>query len=133
LERNHVGRIAFAFHDRIDLEPVHYVFAGGWLHGRTTQGTKLATLRHHPWVAFEADEIEGLFDWRSVIVHGSVHIPDADRSTEDHKAFLDTLEHVRELVPNALDEGDPAPGRTVLFRIHVDTITGRAASTQPDR
>lgn len=130
LERNHVGRIAFSFHDRVDLEPVHYVYADGWLHGRTSPGTKLSTLRHHPWVAFEVDEIEGLFDWRSVIVHGVVDLPDADGSPRDRESYAATLGLIRELVPHALEAGDPTPDREVLFRIHVDEVTGREASTE---
>jgi len=129
LERNHVGRIAFTFHDRVDIEPVHYVYAKGWLHGRTSPGTKLSTLRHHPWVAFEVDEIEGLYDWRSVIVHGVVNLPDGNGSPSDQEAYESTLGLIRNLVPLALAAGDPTPERQVLFRIHVDEKTGRAATT----
>lgn len=129
LARNHLGRIAFTFHDRVDLEPVHYVYSGGWLHGRTSQGTKLSTLRHHPWVAFEVDEVEGLYDWQSVIVHGVVYIPDPDGSPADIAAFESTLGLVRELVPHALDAADPTPERQVLFRIYAEEVTGRASST----
>jgi hypothetical protein len=34
---------------------------------------------------------------------------------------------VRTLVPQALEAGDPAPHRTVPFRIHADEISERAA------
>jgi len=129
LERNLVGRIAFTFRDRVDIEPVHYVYAAGWLHGRTSLGTKLATLRHHPWIAFEVDEIRGLYDWRSVIVHGVVHLPDADGSPSDREAFESTLALIRGLEPLALKAGDPTPKRQVLFRVHIDEMTGRAATT----
>ena len=129
LQRNQVGRLAFTFHDRVDIEPVHYVYADGWLHGRTSPGTKVATLLHHPWVAFEVDEVQGLFDWRSVVVHGVVDIPDADGSPADKAAFTGTLALIRELVPEALEADDPTPLRQVLFRIHVDEVTGRASST----
>lgn len=129
LERNHVGRLAFSFHDRVDLEPVHYVYANGWLHGRTSPGTKLATLRHHPWIAFEVDEVDGLFDWQSVIVHGVVDIPERDGSPQDREAYQTTLELMRSLVPHALEEGDPTPQRQILFRVYADEVTGRAAST----
>ena len=62
LARNQVGRLAFTFHDRVDIQPLHYVYEAGWIYGRTSQGTKLATLAHHQWVAFEVDEVEGLFE-----------------------------------------------------------------------
>lgn len=129
LERNLVGRIAFTFRDRVDIEPVHYVYAKGWLHGRTSLGTKLATLRHHPWIAFEVDETKGLYDWRSVIVHGVVHLPDREGSPSDSEAYDSTLALLRTLEPLALEPGDPTPHRQVLFRIHVDEVTGRAATT----
>ena len=131
LTRNHVGRVAFSFHDRVDLEPVHYVYAEGWIHGRTAPGAKVAVLRHHPWVAFEVDEVEGLFDWRSVVVHGVVDMPEADGSPADREAYERTLAHIREVLPSALGTTDPAPERVLPFRIHVDTISGRAASTGP--
>jgi hypothetical protein len=35
---------------------------------------------------------------------------------------------VRRLVPEAFTTDDPLPERAILFRIHVDEITGRAAS-----
>jgi nitroimidazol reductase NimA-like FMN-containing flavoprotein (pyridoxamine 5'-phosphate oxidase superfamily) len=133
LERNRVGRIAFTFRDRVDIEPVHYVYAKGWLHGRTSPGTKIATLRHHPWVAFEVDETKGLYDWRSVVVHGVVHLPDRDGSPDDSEAYESTLRLIRKLEPLALETGDPTPMRQVLFRIHVDEVTGRAASTSSVR
>jgi nitroimidazol reductase NimA-like FMN-containing flavoprotein (pyridoxamine 5'-phosphate oxidase superfamily) len=131
LARNHVGRIAFSFHDRVDIEPVHYVFNEDWLHGRTSPGTKVATLRHHPWVAFEIDEVQGLHDWQSVIVHGVVYIPDPEGSPADQSAYESSLELIRHLVPQALERGDPTPWREVIFRVHLDVVTGRASSTRP--
>lgn len=130
LSRNHVGRIAFTFHDRVDVEPITYTYAGSWLHARTSPGTKLALLRHHPWVAFEVDEVQAIFDWQSVVVHGVVHIPHADGSADDRAAHADILTHLRELVPETLGPNDPVPERIVLFRVHVDEVRGRAATTR---
>jgi uncharacterized protein len=35
LGRNTLGRIAFSFHDRVDIEPIHFVHRGEWLYART--------------------------------------------------------------------------------------------------
>src|SRR5688500_557830 len=76
LARHHVGRIAFSFRDRVDIEPIHYVSDGDWIYGRTSVGTKLATLAHHPWCAFEVDEARDTFDWESAVVRGSFYLLD---------------------------------------------------------
>ena len=38
LSRNHVARVAFSFHDKVDIEPVHYVYDRGDMFGRTSLG-----------------------------------------------------------------------------------------------
>lgn len=40
LARNNVGRMAYARGSHIDIEPLHYVYASGWLYGRTSPGRK---------------------------------------------------------------------------------------------
>src|SRR5687768_400853 len=74
LRRNNVARLAFSSRDRVDIQPINYVYERGWLYGRTSDGNKLATLKHNQWVAFEVDEVEGAFQWRSVVIHGSFWI-----------------------------------------------------------
>ena len=49
LGRHKVGRIAFSLNDRVDIQPIHYVFDDEWLYGRTSHGTKFATLARHSW------------------------------------------------------------------------------------
>ena len=128
LARNHVGRVAYSLHDRVDIEPIHYVYGEGVLYGRTSAGSKLTTLKHRPWVAFEVDETEDLFDWRSVVVHGAMYGVEDGEDAAEHRTYARTLERVRSLVPEALLDDDPVPQRSVLFRIHVDKATGREAT-----
>ena len=126
LERNHVGRIAFSYHDHVDIEPIYFVYEDEWLYGRTGEGTKLRTLAHNRWVAFETDEVAALLDWQSVVVKGALYLlePGGPRAeTYDHAVSV-----LRRLNPEALREDDPTPHRTVLFRIHADQVTGRLAS-----
>src|SRR3954468_16517347 len=74
LLRNNVGHLAFSLHDRVDVQPIHYVYERGWLYGRTSEGDKIMSLVHNQWVAFEVDEVNALFDWKSSVIHGSFWI-----------------------------------------------------------
>ena len=127
LARHHVGRMAFALGSRVDIEPIHFVFADGALFGRTTPGTKLTTLKHQPWVAFEVDEIEGPFDWRSVVLKGTVYFLQPDQVSHPADAYEHAVRVIRSVMPQAFTRDDPVPDRTVLFRIHVHEMVGRAA------
>jgi len=127
LARNNVGRIAFTLHDRVDIEPINYVFDGGWIYGRTSHGAKLSTIAHHPWVAFEVDEVDGLFSWRSVVVKGAFYLVDPDTSVQQDPAFTHGVQLLRELIPETLTANDPTPFRNSVFRIHLDEVSGRAA------
>lgn len=130
LRRNHVGRIAFAFHRRVDILPIHYVYSAGWVYGRTSLGPKLLTLKHSQWVAFEVDEIDGLFDWRSVVLHGGLYLLDEDGPPREAAARRRAIRLLREFVPDTLSAADPVPFRDILFRVHVDELTGRAAQVR---
>jgi nitroimidazol reductase NimA-like FMN-containing flavoprotein (pyridoxamine 5'-phosphate oxidase superfamily) len=125
LGRLHVGRLAFTHRDRVDIEPIHYSFDGEWIFGRTSVGTKLSTLLHHPWCAFEVDEVRGMFDWNSVVVKGTFYLLDPETGSLD--TYSRALRTVSELLPLAFQADDPAPHRSILFGIHVNEITGRSA------
>lgn len=127
LASQHVGRLAFTFRDRVDIEPVHYVYRDGWIWGRTAVGTKVDVLSHHPWVAFEVDRVEGLFAWQSVVVHGRIEFPNPEGSELEREQFAKGVEVFRALVPNAFRTGDPTPFRALVFMLHASEVEGRAA------
>jgi len=125
LARNHVGRIAFTFRDRVDIQPIHYVYDDSWLVGRTGVGSKLVKLAHQPWCAFEVDEVHGLFHWDSVVVHGSFTMLDPKVGSSD--LYSRALHLLQRFIPGTLTERDPAPERVILFAIHIDELRGRSA------
>ncbi len=129
LKRNHVGRMAFALRSRVEIEPLGYVKVGAWLFGRTSPGTKLQVIGHQPWVAFEVDEVEGVFDWQSVVVHGVCRQLHDEGTSLDRRTYRRALAAVRKVIPETFTETDPAPHRSVVFGIHIDSVTGRAASS----
>lgn len=126
LARHHVGRIAFSFRDRVDIQPIGYVYEGEWLSCRTEPGTKLETLHHSPWVAFEVDEATGPFDWESVVIRGTVYL--MPEGTPDYAATIASMQRV---VPEAFTAADPTPFRNVVFRVYPREMTGRRASSAP--
>lgn len=134
LARNHVGRLAFAFHDRVDIQPLHYVYEKGWLYGRTSEGEKTGTLQHNQWVAFEVDEVDDTFSWRSVVVHATFNIIDPDESDAAAELWARAAKIVSIVVPEAFTDEDPVPFRDILFRMAVNEVRGReAAQERPDR
>ena len=127
LARNRVGRIAFSMHDRVDIQPIHYVYSQGWIYGRTSHGAKLSALGKNKWVAFEVDEVVSLFDWRSVVVHGGFYVLEADSTPDAQATHARALDLLRRLLPATFREDDPVPYRDVIFRIAVQESSGRRA------
>jgi uncharacterized protein len=132
LPRNLVGRIAYASANHVDIEPVHDVFAPGWLYGRTSRGRKSEMLGPSWWpVSFEVNEIDGLFRWRSVVVHGGIDPLQPDGSTAEAEIWSSAVGVFRTLLPDALSERDAVANRTLDFRIAVQEISGRETEPGP--
>ncbi|MBC7788614.1 MAG: pyridoxamine 5'-phosphate oxidase family protein [Anaerolineae bacterium] len=122
LVRNSVGRIAFSQHDRVDIEPIHYVYEAPWIFGRTGEGAKLLTLSHNSWCAFETDEVLGMFDWESVVVKGPFSPRNSPFAAWDYDRAVNAL---RRLLPSTLTDDDPTPNRDIVFGVHASEISGR--------
>lgn len=123
LGRMHVGRLAFALHDAVDVVPLGYHFEKGWIYGRTSPGGKLATLDRNRRVAFEVDEFSGPFEWRSVVVHGSFYLLDPDSDNE-------TKTKLTRIFPEAFAERDPVSFRNQFFGISIEEMSGRMAKPE---
>ena len=130
LTRSRVGRIAFMHGNRVDIEPIGYLYDEGWLFGRTSLGTKLSALGHRPWVAFEIDEVSGPFDWQSVVVHGSFYVLSAEGSEYDKKIYERAMTLLTSAIPAFGTAADPGAFRTTIFGIHMTELVGRGARTK---
>jgi nitroimidazol reductase NimA-like FMN-containing flavoprotein (pyridoxamine 5'-phosphate oxidase superfamily) len=125
LAAHHIGRIAFGYYGRVDIQPIHYVWDQGSVYGRTRDGTKLRAITANRLVAFEIDEVAAMYDWRSVVVKGTLDLLSAEETPAEMAHAVALL---RRIVPEAFAEHDPTPERTNVFRIRAETITGRAAT-----
>lgn len=128
LSRNHLGRIAYSFRDRVDIEPINYIYDDGWIYGRTQVGTKLTVVQHNYWVAFEVDEADGHFGWRSVVIRGGFYILQDEGTAQTRELREQAIAQIRRLTPDAFTERDPVPFRDIVFRIAVQEAEGRVAS-----
>jgi len=130
LRRHHVGRLAFTFHDRVDIEPIGFVFDGQSIVFRTSPGSKLLTIQHHPWVALEIDEATGMFDWKSVVVHGTAYRLSETGTAAEVGAYHAAISSLRTAMPGTFTPADPAPFRSAVLQLHIDVVTGRGAATK---
>ena len=127
LRRNHVGRLCFVRNGQPDITPVHYVADGPWIFVRSAPGAKMDAVAHHPYVAFEVDEISGALDWQSVVARGTIYHLPGDGTPIERRELERASRALRSLVPEAFTESDPTPQRQIVYGIHVDEMTGRMA------
>lgn len=130
LARNRFGRLAFRNKEDVDIRPISYVASDSWLFMRSAPGAKLEAIAHHPYVAFEVDEIEGPFDWRSVVAHGTIYLMHADGSPSEQRRFRRAVDALRTMVPNTLRPTDSVADRQTVFGLHVDRLDGRKAESR---
>ena len=128
LQRNHIGRLAFSLHDRVDIEPLSYVCEGEWIFMRTSEGRKAKILRHHPWVAFQVDEIHSRVNWQSVVVHGRVQSLSDDSSMPERQLRERAIAALQLIDPAATGPSDAFPHRNHVLRLHIDEVTARCAT-----
>lgn len=129
LGRNHVGRLAYREGERVQIQPVGYVAHDDWLFLRSAYGAKLEAITSDPFVAFEVDEVDGPFDWRSVVVHGTIYLRPTDGSPIEQREAQRAIEAFRSIMPDALTDKDPVPERHILYGLHIHEVTGRMAQS----
>ena len=66
-----VGRLGCTDGDKVYVVPITYAYDNGCIYGHTKDGLKIRMMRKNPTVCFEADWVEDLSNWKSVIVYGT--------------------------------------------------------------
>ncbi len=127
LGRNTVARVGFMNGKRMEIAPVHYVIEDGVMYGRTAGGSKSRAWRGDVSVVVEVDEVDDLFNWRSVVIHGSMDIVRGVGPGAEPFAYLKAVAAIRRLIPAAFTERDPMPYRSYVFRITPSEMSGRQA------
>ncbi|MEP6622774.1 MAG: pyridoxamine 5'-phosphate oxidase family protein [bacterium] len=127
LDGSHVGRVAYQNGRLINVEPVHYACAGRWILMRSAEGAAIEAFAHNPYVTFEVDEVDALFDWRSVVAHGAIVRLDDAGAQVDHQMFIHALEALRSFMPDTQAFDDPTALRQTTYGLYIDQLKGRRA------
>ena len=128
-----VGRLACARDGQPYIVPIYLTFDGKNIYGFSTLGQKIEWMRSSPLVCVEIDDIKNQNQWTSIIVFGR------------YEELSDTVEyeairaHAYELLQKRVmwwqpayvaiaHREEPKSLTPIFYRIHIDRITGHAAS-----
>lgn len=136
LAATRLGRLACAHKNQPYIVPIYFVYHEPYLCGFTTPGQKVEWMRDNPLVCVEVDEVKDCEHWTSVVVFGRYE-ERQDPDEWEHlslDAFKRLNEHAEWWEPCCASSAhrDPAqPFTPIFFRIHINRITGRRASSGP--
>lgn len=145
-----VGRLGLIDDATPYVVPISYVYRDGDIYAHSAQGRKLNALRTHPDVCFEVDDVSSVDQWRSVIAWGRFEQLLGAEAREGLDVLLDRFrpffapsgtEHpgaeigmLRTLDIPRSRMADAVVGRpgssAVIYRIRLDTVSGRAEQPQ---
>lgn len=107
--------------------PVNYFFKDGCVYIHSTFGLKVEALRANPKACVQVDEIKSTFNWRSVVAFGEFEEITGEK--ERAEILQEFLNHFQNLTPvESMNHSRVKSEETVLFRIRLGFVTGRAES-----
>ncbi len=136
LSRLGFGRIACTNGDQPYVVPTYFVHEHPFLYCFATAGQKVEWMRANPLVCLEADEVRAQEDWSSVVVFGRYEeLPDTPKYRELRQTAHQILEHRTSWWKLAIAAAQTRPvdqrPTPILYRIHIDSLTGHRASPDP--
>src|SRR5690606_7700196 len=70
LESQFFGRLGCHLNGETYIVPINYVYRKDAIYAHSGEGKKIEMLRVNPRVCFQVDQIENMFEWKSVILWG---------------------------------------------------------------
>jgi len=133
LKEQVTGRIACHADGTTYIVPINYVYSAPYIYGHSAMGKKIEMMRKNPEVCFEADDIQSIFRWKSVIAWGNF---EEVTDLEEKARLMQSLIH--RIMPLASNPGDhPSHGITekdsdigdkvelIVYKIKLSKMTGR--------
>jgi nitroimidazol reductase NimA-like FMN-containing flavoprotein (pyridoxamine 5'-phosphate oxidase superfamily) len=132
LSRTRLARLACSRADQPYVVPVLFSYDGGTnsLFCFSAVGKKIDWMRENPKVCLEIEDMEDEFHWTTVVVIGRYdEIDDSPEHREIRHRALHVFQQRSEWwLPGGARASDREHHAIVVYRIHIDTITGRRAA-----
>jgi nitroimidazol reductase NimA-like FMN-containing flavoprotein (pyridoxamine 5'-phosphate oxidase superfamily) len=133
LARNNIARLACARNNQPYIVPLRIDLDGQFMYGYTTLGRKIEWMRTNPLVCLEYEELTSDRVWTTLIVSGHYEeLPDKPEN-EDARRIADRLfqRHIMWWEPATVPVDGHERRPPIVFRIHIDSFTGRRTMCEP--
>jgi uncharacterized protein len=131
LSRAHLARLACSRHDQPYVVPISFSYDSvlNALFSFSAVGRKVDWMRDNPKVCVEVADVDDRFHWTTVIVFGRYNeIDDAPERSAVRERALGLFKHRAEWwLPGAATSPTQAPESVVIYRVDIDSMSGRRA------
>ena len=132
LEQRSVGRLGCSKDGQPYVVPIQFSFdrGRGCVYSFSTVGQKVEWMRQNPLVCLEVDDVQDKTHWQSVVIFGRYEeIQDSPEEADArHRAEALFQQRPEWWLPAAAKVGSRERHAVVVYRIHIDRISGRRAS-----
>lgn len=132
LKHQYIGRLGCHADDITYVVPISYAYDGVYVYGHTHEGMKVALMRKNPKVCFQADRMDNMANWQSVISWGEYE--ELNQSEERNAALQQLLDrHFPSITSKTVQltsrwpfqSNDLESIRGIVYRILLKEKTGR--------
>jgi nitroimidazol reductase NimA-like FMN-containing flavoprotein (pyridoxamine 5'-phosphate oxidase superfamily) len=132
LERTNLGRLGCSKDGQPYVIPILFSFdrKRGCVYSFSTVGQKVLWMRENPLVCLEVDDVQDKDHWQTVVVLGRYEeVQDSPEEAEARERAEALFRQRSEWwLPAAAKVGSRQRHAVVVYRIHIDRITGRRAA-----
>ena len=132
LSRTHLARLACSRADQPYVVPISFIYdaESNCVFSFSTVGKKVQWMRDNPKVCLEIDDVEDQFHWTTVVVFGRYDEIDDSAEHRDvrHRALHQFQQRSEWWLPGGARVGEREHHAIVIYRIHIDSVTGRRAA-----
>jgi len=131
LEENAYGRLGCHAFGKTYVVPISFVYNDGMIYCHTHDGLKVRMMRNNPDVCFQVDSIDGMANWKSVIVQGNYKELEGKEKEKGLQALLNRkipamFSETMKLSPDwPFTTANYADIPGIVFSIEIKEITGK--------